>query len=106
MAKKNKDSMTIEQLIAIADSAYPDNMIQQAFDAQKKNKGRKRVTIGDGLAEFIARELTETFDSTASRLAQLQEASRCMYTAQREVFSVSDRLARELSDVAVAKARR
>jgi len=101
--------MKLNKIIAIADKVYPDGLIQQAFNLQSDpinwdhSQGR---SVGDGLAEFIARELAETYDSKASSLDQLHEAARCIELAKREVTSVADILTRELSNMAVSLAKR
>jgi hypothetical protein len=81
--------MKIEKIIKIADAAYPDGMVQQAFDANK-NRGveDELVTVGDGLAEFIARELVDTYDPKASSDEQLTEAARCMTSARNEMDEI------------------
>jgi hypothetical protein len=76
--------MKLEKLIEIASSAYPDGLVQQAF---KSKKG-----VGDGLAEFIARELADTFDPKASDLDQMREAHRCMSSAMDQIASVVEKL--------------
>lgn len=71
--------MKLEKIIAIVDNAYPDGMIQQAFDAFNRYQelpGEDRV--GDGLAEFIVRELADTYDPKAPKKDQLAEAVRVM----------------------------
>lgn len=75
--------MKLEALIKIASKAYPEDLIFQAFKTKKP--------VGDGLAEFIYRELLDTFDSSQTSLEQLQEAE-----------IVLDRAARELNDVSLA----
>jgi hypothetical protein len=72
--------MKLENIINIANEAYPDGLIAQA--AEEKN-------VGDGLAQFIATELTETFDPDSDTAEQLIEAVRCMTTAQKELMTVT-----------------
>lgn len=73
--------MKIEELIAIADKAYPDGLIMACFKNPKKS-------LGDGLAKFIALELSDTFDPDASDEEQLEEAYLAMNKALFEVNSV------------------
>ena len=74
--------MTLENIIQIANETYPDGLIEQAH-LQDGTPG-----VGDGLAEFIARELADTFDSNASELDQLMEAHKCMDVACKELLAV------------------
>jgi hypothetical protein len=81
--------LTIDEIIGIANEAYPDSLIEQNF-----NKDTKKATCGckgDGLANFIVRELVDTFDPSAPRKKQLTEAARVMRTAIRELESVAAR---------------
>lgn len=81
--------MKFENIIKIADAAYPDGLIQQAFDANKdRGVEDELVSVGDGLAEWIARELADTYDSKASSLEQLKEARRVMFRGHTELGGV------------------
>ena len=70
--------MKLDALIKIADKNYPDGMILQAHQAKHKR-------IGDGLAEFIAHELAETFEPGISKRKQIDEAIRAMTRARNDV---------------------
>ena len=83
MAEKN---LTLDEIIQIANEVYPDGLIGQAYNQIRHSK--KRPNVGDGLAEFIVRELKETFDPKAPRLNQLTEAARVMSTARSELETV------------------
>ena len=76
--------MKLSTIINIADKAYPDGLVKQAFEEGDH--------VGDGLAEFIARELRETYDEKASSLEQLEEACRVMHNARRELVDVAEAL--------------
>lgn len=79
--------MTLKEIIKIADEAYGDGLIQNYFD----NPGGQ---FGDGLARFIAVELRETYDDTATDDEQLNEAAHTMESAMlqlREVTLAFDR---------------
>ena len=94
--------MKLEKIIAIADAAYPDGLVGQAFKkgtALSKRHGSSAIDylsgvpgVGDGLAEFIAHELAETFDPKASSLEQLEEAACVMHNARRELVDVAEAL--------------
>jgi len=96
--------MRLDAIIRIADKAYPDGLVGQAY---KQIKAKKPVSVGDTLAEFIAREITETYEPTAGTKVQLDEAIRVMETAVREVEAVRSALAieRELKPVKPKKRR-
>lgn len=81
--------MKIEELIARANEAYPDGMIQEAYDGIKEDS---LGGCGDTLALFIVRELADTFDEDADDQAQLDEAKRCLRTAVSELEGVIDAL--------------
>jgi len=90
--------MKLSKIITIADKAYPVGKVQEAFKALEKwNRESKDLSegqsielplVGDGLAEFITRELTDTYDASVSSLAQIQEAHRVMSRAHRELYDV------------------
>lgn len=75
--------MKLKELIAIADAGYPDGLIMQAFD--------EGASIGDGLAEFIMRELRDLFWSGPDS-ELLADAVRAMGVALRELGSVQSAL--------------
>jgi hypothetical protein len=47
---------------------------------------------GDTLAEFIVSEIRDTFDSNATRCAQLEEARRVLMNAVDDLEAVIERL--------------
>ena len=71
--------MELKQLIAIADSAYPDGLVGLAAHGEP---------VGDGLAEFIARELRDTFDESITDSEQFGEAMRVLGIAIRKLGGV------------------
>jgi len=94
--------MKLSTIINIADKAYPDGLVGQAFKkgtALSKRHGSSAIDylsgvpgVGDGLAEFIARELRDTYDPKAPSLEQLEEAARVMHNARRELVDVAEAL--------------
>jgi hypothetical protein len=72
--------MELKEIIEIASSVYPEGLVIQAYEANGN--------VGDGLAEFIVRELKDTYDSQASDMEQLEEAERVMKNAQKELENV------------------
>ena len=79
--------MKLDELIEIVNKGYPDDMIMEAFNNRLKlsNKG-----IGDDLAVFIVREITETFNENMPDIEQLTEALRVLECASTEIDNVMD----------------
>jgi hypothetical protein len=77
--------MKLSKIIAIADKVYPEGLVGMAF---KTKAFSSKKSVGDGLAEFIARELEDTYDPKASKEDQLEEAKRVMENAWKELNDV------------------
>jgi len=75
--------MKLEEIIEIADEGYPDGLVLASFQGMR---------VGDTLAEFVAREIKETYDAKASDKKQLAEAVRVIKTAREELQSVERHL--------------
>lgn len=73
--------MEIEKLIDIVDAGYPDGLVRAWFDEPDGEHG-------DTLAEFIVREVVDTFEPTATDEVQVMEAIRVVEMAQRELTDV------------------
>lgn len=71
--------MTLDEIITIADEAYPDGLVGMWHAGSEP---------GDTLAKFIAVELKDTYYSGASSEAQLREALRVMETARDQLNDV------------------
>lgn len=84
-----RKNYTLKQIIAIADKAYPDGLVGQAFEAEQGSTPKEDV--GDTLATFIVRKLKDTFDPKATALDQLKAA-----------YWVITNAAMDLGDVAIA----
>jgi len=81
-----RKSLKLADIIAIASHGYPDGLIALNFNPKT---GHATTSLhGDGLANFIVRELCETFDAEAPRRDQINEAVRVISTAARELESV------------------
>jgi len=78
---KQKTSLTLQQVIDVADKAYPDGLVGLYHRAPY-------TCHGDTLAQFIAAELTDTFNTRAGRARQLAEAAHAIANAVRELNSV------------------
>jgi hypothetical protein len=88
-----RQSYTLEQIIAIADSRYPDHLVLQA----SQKKGLK--SVGDFLATFIANEIKETFDPDAPADEQLSEAIQVMRVARGQLQDVCDAFKDEAKNI-------
>ena len=83
-------SLTLSELLNIANKGYPDNELAIFFDPITGGKNRTAIDeeVGDGLAKFIVIELIETFDEKASREDQLDQAVHTMENASDEILGV------------------
>jgi len=76
--------MTLETLTTIANKAYDagSGLVLDYFHAPETNHG-------DGLAKFIAVELQDTYDDTATDAAQREEAARVIRAAAAQLEAVA-----------------
>ena len=81
--------MKLNELLEIVHRAYPDEFTRECWDSRRQ---RARSGSGDTLAEFIVREIADTYDAEATDEAQLDEALRVMRRACTEVTGVIDAL--------------
>lgn len=81
--------LSLVELLNIANEAYDDGYLAEYFDP---DTGASRAGSGDTLAEFIVREIRDTFDSNATRSTQLEEARRVLMNAIDDLESVIERL--------------
>ena len=84
--------MTLNQLVCRAASAYPDAFVLEYWDAGKEEP-KPNPSGGDTLAEFIARELYDTFDPDAGDDEQLAAAVKAMQSAADDLQGVAHALA-------------
>ena len=78
---QEKQSLTLEELIKIADEAYPDGGLVMEYSKDPDG------AFGDDLARFIAMELESTFDPEADRQRQLDTAA---HTLERAIYELDD----------------
>ncbi len=71
--------MTLDEIIQMADEAYPDGLVARAH---------KGEDVGDTLALFIVRELTDIYDPDASDAEQAAAARGALETAINELQAV------------------
>ena len=81
--------MKLNELLEIVHRAYPDELTRKCWNREMQ---RPCGGAGDTLAEFIVREIADTYDAEASDEAQLDEALRVMRRACTEVIGVIDAL--------------
>ncbi len=77
--------MELKQIIKIASDAYDDGLVEQYFD-------NPETEHGDGLAQFIASELSETYEEDTTPADKLAEAVRVVFSAQRQLEDVVEAL--------------
>ena len=82
-------SLSLVELLKLANEAYDDGYLAEYFDP---DTGASRGGSGDTLAEFIVREIRDTFDPTAIRCEQLEEARRVLMNAIDDLENVIERL--------------
>jgi hypothetical protein len=82
--------MKLVTLLDRANEGYADGFLANYYT----RAGHRKAGNGDILAEFIVRELTETFDDAASDIAQLNEAGRALEAAREDIEGVIDALNR------------
>ena len=77
--------MNLNDLIHKAAAAYPDARLLAYWDGQR---AVSNPAGGDTLAEFIVRELCDTFDAKAGTQSQVAEAVRVLRKALADVQAV------------------
>ena len=85
--------MKLNKLIREAASAYPDQLVLEYWD-MKKGCTKSNHDAGDTLAQFIARELQDTFYAEGTDSQQYLEAARAMSRAAKELMEVGFHLRR------------
>ncbi len=78
--------MTLIHLLKLANRGYPDRGLRLYFRPDGTECEPKYSW--DTLAQFIVRELRDTYDPNASDLDQLTEAVRVLDTAKRDLDGV------------------
>ena len=77
--------MKLNELLEIVHQAYPDGMTRLCWNSKK---GKVRTGTGDTLAEFIVREIVDTFCADTPEKHQLDEALCAMRWAAIELGAV------------------
>ena len=94
--------MTLNQLVCRAASVYPDAYVLQYWDMENECF-KESPDGGDTLAEFIVRELLDTFDAEASEIEQLKTARAVMQRAADDLNKIVRALDSLASDEAVSE---
>ena len=79
--------MTLNQLVCRAASVYPEAYVLEYWDLLAE-KPRTNPEGGDTLAEFVARELYDSFDAEASDDEQIATAVKVMQSAADDLQTV------------------
>jgi len=85
--------MKRNELMEIVHAAYPEGLTKNCWDASRQ---RVRAGCGDTLAEFIVREIADTFEEGSTDRAQIADAVLVMNRAQSDLDSVAKALERRL----------
>ena len=85
--------MKLNGILEIVHRAYPDEHTRRCWDAKKR---KVRTGTGDTLAEFIIREIVDTYDAAATDRAQIADAVLAMNKAQSDLDAVAKALERRL----------
>lgn len=83
--------MTLNQLICSAASVYPEAFVLEYWSMAESEPQENRMG-GDTLAEFIAREIYDTYDVNASDAEQSVSAVKAMQAAANDLQKVADAL--------------
>ena len=81
--------MTLNELLEIVHRAYPSEDTRRCWDAKKQ---KVRTGAGDTLAEFIVREIADTFEADAPEESQFDSALCAMRRACTELTGVIEAL--------------
>ncbi len=73
--------MQLDELMVLVSEAYDG-------DGAVLRHHQSKDAVGDGLAEFVANEISETYVQDSGRLSILIEAKRVMYIAQNQLTDV------------------
>ena len=83
--------MKFKEILAIANQGYAKG--DTGVDLQNINPRGSRSMVGDTLAEFVVREIHDTFDQLADDEEQIDEAIRVLRTAVKDLENTIDVLA-------------
>lgn len=84
--------MTLNQLVCRAASAYPEAFVLRFWDPLNEEP-KADLHAGDTLAEFVARELYESYDAEAGDDEQIATAVKVMQSAADDLQAITHALA-------------
>lgn len=87
--------MQLNDLIHIASAAYPDGLIAEEYWDFERGRPRKNPDGGDTLAQFIANEISDTYDPDATDRNQIRTAMKALSMASDDLAAVMAALARQ-----------
>ena len=92
--KPKLKNLKLKDIIDLADKAYHDHLVMSYF----KHPFVLGISLPseDALAEFIVKELKDTFDKSVPEAEQLSQASRAMENASAELTAVANALRNKL----------
>jgi hypothetical protein len=82
--------MKLNAIMEIAHKAYPDEGTREYWDEMTGEVDE--AGSGDTLAQFIVREIAETYDSGANDQEQIDEAARVIRRAENVMALVAEAL--------------
>ncbi len=80
--------MIPNMLISRAASVYPDAYVLSYWDSEKQEP-KANPAGGDTLAQFVAQELSDTFDPEADETEQIAAAVKAMRDAADDLLAVA-----------------
>lgn len=86
--------MQVNELIRIASAAYPDGLIAEEYWDFERGHPRKNPDGGDTLAQFIANEISDTYDPDATDRAQIRTVRKALSMARGDLAAVMAALTR------------
>ena len=78
--------MTLVELLNIANKSYPDHYLSEYYNEEGNYTGD--LGLSDTLAEFIVREITDTYEASLSSEDQLAVAAAILRVAIDELNDV------------------
>jgi hypothetical protein len=81
--------MKLLELLNLANAAYPDGDLANYYDEET---GKRKDGSGDGLAQFVVLELSETFTPNDDSVDQLENAAERIRTAIADLEAVATKL--------------
>jgi uncharacterized protein YqgQ len=82
--------MKLNDLMEIVHKAYPDELTREYWESIESRMDP--LGSGDTLAEFVVREIADTYDSGATDKEQLYEAARVIRRAENDCARVAEAL--------------